>query len=148
MLALSRQGLPQMRLDDIEENRSARGGYILREASDKPQIVLMASGSEVAIADAAREALEADGIPTRLVSVPCMDILLAQGADYIAELHGEAKAVVAVEAGIEMGWSAVTGLNGAFVGMSSFGASAPIADLYEHFGITSDAIIAAAKAKL
>ena len=148
VLALSRQGLPQMRLDDIEENRSARGGYILREASAKPQIVLMASGSEVAIADAAREALEADGIPTRLVSVPCMDILLAQGANYIAELHGDAKAVVAVEAGIEMGWSAVTGLNGAFVGMNSFGASAPIADLYEHFGITSDAIIAAAKAKL
>ena len=70
----------------------------------------MARGSEVAIADAAREALEADGSPTRLISVPCMDILLAQGADYIAELHGDAKAVVAVEAGIEMGWSAVTGL--------------------------------------
>ena len=110
--------------------------------------MLMASGSEVAIADAAREALEAEGIPTRLVSVPCMDILLAQGEAYLAELRGNAAAVVAVEAGIEMGWSAVTGVNGTFIGMNSFGASAPIADLYEHFGITSAAIIAAAKAKL
>lgn len=148
VLALSRQGLPQMRLDDIAENRSARGGYILREASAVPQIVLMASGSEVAIAEDARTRLEADGIATRLVSVPCLDILLAQPASYLAELRGAAKCTIAVEAGIEMGWSKLLGANGQFVGMQSFGASAPIADLYQHFGITAEAIIAAAKSSL
>ena len=148
ILALSRQGLPQMRLDDIAENRSARGGYIMREASADAEIVLMASGSEVAIADAARSALEAEGIPTRLVSVPCMDILLSQDADYLDSLRGNAKSIVAVEAGIEMGWSKLIGANGRFVGMDSFGASAPIAELYEMFGITADAVCAAAKSGL
>ena len=137
VLALSRQGLPQMRIDDIAENRSARGGYILREASAAAKIVLMASGSEVAIAEAARVALEAEGIPTRLVSVPCMDILLMQDADYLDSLRGDATSIVAVEAGLEMGWSKLIGANGQFVGMNSFGASAPIAELYAHFGITA-----------
>ena len=148
ILALSRQGLPQMRLDDIAENRSARGGYILREASADAEIVLMASGSEVAIAEEARAILEAEGIPTRLVSIPCMDILLNQDADYLNSLRGNAKSIVAVEAGIEMGWSRIIGGNGIFVGMNSFGASAPIAELYEHFGITAKAVILAAKSNL
>ena len=148
VLALSRQGLPQMRIDDIAENRSARGGYILREASAAPQVVLMASGSEVAIAEDARAALEAEGIPTRLVSVPCMDILLAQGADYLDSLRADAASIVAVEAGLEMGWSKLLGPNGQFVGMDSFGASAPIAELYQHFGITAEAVVTAAKSGL
>ena len=148
VLALSRQGLPQMRIDDIAENRSARGGYILREASAAPQVVLMASGSEVAIAEDARAALEAEGIPTRLVSVPCMDILLAQGADYLDSLRADAASIVAVEAGLEMGWSKLLGANGQFVGMDSFGASAPIAELYQHFGITAEAVVTAAKSGL
>jgi transketolase len=148
VLALSRQGLPQMRVDDIAENKSARGGYILREASADAQVVLMASGSEVAIAEDARVALEAEGIPTRLVSVPCMDILLAQDADYISSLRGTAKSVVAVEAGLELGWSKLLGTHGQFIGMDSFGASAPIAELYEHFGITAEAVVSAAKSNL
>ncbi len=148
VLALSRQGLPQMRIDDIAENRSARGGYILREASAAPQVVLMASGSEVAIAEDARAALEAEGIPTRLVSVPCMDILLAQDADYLDSLRGDAASIVAVEAGLEMGWSKLLGANGQFIGMDSFGASAPIAELYQHFGITAEAVVTAAKSGL
>ena len=144
VLALSRQALEQLRLDDSPENRSARGGYILAEASADPQIVLMASGSELGIAADARSQLEADGHPTRLVSVPCMDVLLEEGADYLASLIGPAKRVVAVEAGIEMGWQAVTGPNGRFVGMTGFGASAPAGDLYRHFGITAEAVVKAA----
>ena len=132
----------------ILENRSARGGYILREASAAPQVVLMASGSEVAIAEDARAALEAEGIPTRLVSVPCMDILLAQDADYLDSLRGDAASIVAVEAGLEMGWSKLLGANGQFIGMDSFGASAPIAELYQHFGITAEAVVTAAKSGL
>ena len=148
VLALSRQGLPQMRVDDIAENKSARGGYVLQEASADAQVVLMASGSEIAIAEDARVALEEEGIPTRLVSVPCMDILLAQDADYISSLRGNAKSVVAVEAGLELGWSKLLGAHGQFIGMDSFGASAPIAELYKHFGITAEAVVSAAKSNL
>ena len=89
VLALSRQGLPQLRLgENIAENKSARGGYILAEASAAPQATLLASGSEVSLAAEAREALEQTGIPTRLVSVPCLDILLQQDRSYIDSLLG------------------------------------------------------------
>ncbi len=149
VLALSRQGLPQLRLgDDIMECKSARGGYILREASSDAEIVLMATGSEVMIADEARTQLEAQGRPTRLVSVPCLDLLLAQDAEYRQSLIGAAKSVVVVEAGIEMGWASVAGPDFSFIGMNSFGASAPAADLFQHFGITAQAVIDAALAEI
>ena len=149
VLALSRQGLPQLRLgDDVMECKSARGGYVLREASAEAEIVLMATGSEVMIADEARTQLEAQGHPTRLVSVPCLDLLLAQDADYRQSLIGAAKSVVVVEAGIEMGWASVAGSDYSFIGMNSFGASAPAADLFQHFGITTQAVIDAALAKV
>ena len=149
ILALSRQGLPQMRLgEDIAENKSVRGGYVLREASAAAEIVLMATGSEVMIAEEARQQLEASGHPTRLVSVPCMDILIHQDADYRASLLAGAKSIVVVEAGIEMGWAHVAGPDFSFVGMRSFGASAPADALFRHFGITAEAVTNAALAKL
>ena len=149
ILALSRQGLPQLRLgDEVAENKSAKGGYILTEASSQPKVTLLATGSEVAIADDARKALEADGIATRLVSVPCLDILMAQDDAYIDSLLGEGTVQIAIEAGIAQGWSDLIGRKGTFIGMTGFGASAPAGTLYEKFGITSDAICAAAKAKL
>ena len=149
ILALSRQGLPQLRLgDDVLENKSAKGGYILTDASSDPQVTLFATGSEVTIANDAREALEAEGIATRLVSVPCFDLLMAQDASYIESLIGGASVKIAVEAGIAQGWSDLIGTDGTFIGMTGFGASAPIDKLYEAFGITADAIITAAKAKL
>ena len=149
VLALSRQGLPQLRLgDDIMECKSARGGYVLREASSEAEIVLMATGSEVMIADEARTQLEAQGHSTRLVSVPCLDLLLAQDAEYRRDLIGGAKSVVVVEAGIEMGWASVAGPDFSFIGMNSFGASAPAAALFRHFGITAQAVVDAALAKI
>ena len=149
VLALSRQGLPQLRLGEaIAENKSARGGYILNEASATPQVTLLASGSEVSLADEARTALEAAGVATRLVSVPCLDLLLQQNDAYKTELLGPSQAVVVVEAGLEMGWAALTGSNAAFVGMTGFGASAPAPALYQHFGITAEAVVAAARAQL
>ena len=159
VLALSRQGLPQLRFNGDEksgehqdegsrENKSARGGYILKEGSCAPQVTLLATGSEVSLADEARTMLEADGITTRLVSVPCLDLLLAQDEGYKTELLGPSVAVVVVEAGIEMGWAALTHGRASFVGMTGFGASAPAAELYAYFEITEEAIVAAAKAKL
>ena len=154
ILALSRQGLPQLRLhndntsEDITENKSARGGYVLKEGSTDPQVTLLATGSEVSLADVARTSLEADGIATRLVSVPCLDILLAQDEDYKKGLIGPSAAIVVVEAGLEMGWAALTHGQASFVGMQGFGASAPADDLYAHFQITAEAVVAEAKTKL
>ena len=149
VLALSRQGLPQLRLgDDIAENKSERGGYILAEASAEPQATLLASGSEVSLAAEARENLEQAGFPTRLVSVPCLDLLLQQDRSYIDSLLGPSAATVVVEAGLEMGWAALTGGKGAFVGMTGFGASAPAPALYQHFGITAEAVVSAVHAQL
>ena len=92
--------------------------------------------------------LEAQGVPTKLVSVPCLDILMAQDEAYINGLLGENTVQIAVEAGIAQGWSSLIGRKGTFIGMTGFGASAPAGTLYEKFGITADAIVAAAKAKL
>ena len=149
VLALSRQGLAQLRLGDaVAENKSAKGGYELRAASSTAKVTLLATGSEVSIADEAREMLEAQGIPTKLVSVPCLDILMQQDEAYIESLLGENAVQIAVEAGIGQGWSDLIGRKGTFIGMTSFGASAPAGTLYEKFGITADSIVAAAKAKL
>ena len=145
VLALSRQGLEQLRHgDDVMPNMSARGGYVLQDASDEAEIVLLATGSEVGLAASAQSQLEASGHPTRLVSVPCLDTLLEQDKAYQDSLLGQNARIVVVEAGINMGWDRLTAGRGQFIGMSGFGASAPAADLYNHFGITTDAIIAAA----
>ena len=147
VLALSRQGLPQLRLgENVAPLNSAKGGYILTpESGGDAEITLIATGSEVAIAHDAQQQLEAMGKSTRLVSVPALDILLTQSQSYIDSLLGTDTKLVIIEAGIEMGWHQLTGGRGTFIGMSSFGASAPASDLYTHFGITADAIIDAAR---
>ena len=148
VLALSRQGLEQLRFGaDVMPMKSDKGAYVLHEASGDAEIVLMASGSEVQIAEEARKSLEGIGHPTRLVSVPCLDLVLQQSSKYRESLIADAQKVIVIEAGIEMGWSAIAGLDAHFIGMNSFGASAPITDLYAHFGITKEAVIAAATAK-
>ena len=143
VLALTRQNLPALRLRFVEENMCARGAYELSPASAKAQISLFATGSEVAIAIAAQADLEKKGIPTRVVSVPSFELFRAQPAAYRHAVIGAAPARVAVEAAIRMGWDEIIGTDGAFVGMTGFGASAPYKDLYKHFGITAEAVVAA-----
>jgi len=147
--SLTRQGLKQQRLTNTDENLCAKGGYILHEASGgTPKAVLIGTGSEVEIAAAAREELEAAGIPTRVVSMPCTELFDAQDADYKKAVLPDGVLTASIEAAATFGWQRYTGLNGINIGLDSFGASAPSPDLYEHFGITSDALIAAVKAKL
>ena len=144
VLALSRQGLAQLRTAYDSENRAAQGGYILQDCAGTPDITLMATGSEVSIAADAKAQLESAGHKVRLISVPSLELLKEQGADYLDNLRGGAKAVIAVEAGLEMGWSGILRTGDGFVGMNSFGASAPAGELYAHFGITAEAISAKA----
>ena len=147
-LALTRQGLPAVRTEYDEENMCAYGAYEIATASDDAQVTIFASGSEVEIALGAAEKLEANGHPTRVVSVPCMELFEQQSDDYKAALIGTAPIRVGVEAAIRMSWDRFIGSDGIFVGMDSFGASAPIKDLYNHFGITADAVAEAATQKL
>ena len=147
VLALSRQNLPAVRAAFEETNKCARGAYELAPAKGKAQVSLFASGSEVSLCLAAKNELEKQGIPTRVVSVPCLDLFLAQDESYRAGIVGDAPIKIAVEAAIRLGWDAVIG-TGTFIGMSGFGASAPYKDLYRHFGINMEAIVAAAFAAL
>lgn len=142
-LALSRQGLPTVR-DDASENMVAKGAYVLRDTSGARDVTLIATGSEVEIALNAADQLAEQGIKAAVVSAPCLELFNNQSADYRAETLGSAPRVV-VEAAIQQGWDAIIGENGAFVGMTGFGASAPAPALYEYFGITADATAQAAK---
>lgn len=148
VLALTRQGLPTVRTTHTSENLSAHGAYELRAASSEAKVSLFATGSEVEIALAAQATLEGEGIATRVVSVPSFELFNEQEEYYQAEVIGSATARVAIEAAVGMGWERFTGETGRFIGMTGFGASAPIGDLYKHFGITADAIVEAAKAQL
>ncbi len=149
ILALTRQNVPQLRGGFDERNRSAAGAYELIAADDDSAIVsLFASGSEVAIAAEAKKLLATRKISARVVSVPCFELFLAAPADKRAAVVGDAKVNVAVEAGIRQGWDAIIGSAGSFVGMTSFGASAPYQDLYQRFGLTAEKVAAAALARL
>jgi transketolase len=151
VMALTRQGLPTLRTDATAENKTAKGAYILKENCEgtQPDIILMASGSEVSIAAEAYEKLANEGKKVRLVSVPCLDLFEDQDDAYKMEVLGDvglpAKRI-AVEAGIRQSWDRYLRPGDEFVGMNSFGESAPAEILYEHFGITADAIIKLAKA--
>jgi len=147
-MALSRQKTPALRTEPAKENLCAHGAYELSPASAKAQVSLFATGTEVAIALNAQALLEAGGVPTRVVSAPCWSLFEAQSAAYQRRVIGSAPVRVAVEAGVRMGWDRFIGEDGAFVGMPGFGASAPAEQLYQHFGITAEAIVEAAKAKL
>ncbi len=148
VLALSRQKTPAVRTVAADENLSARGAYEIRAAKGEAKVTLFGTGTELALALAAAEALEAEGTPTRVVSVPCFELFFQQDAKYRASVIGRGTVRVAVEAAIQQGWERFIGEDGAFVGMSGFGASAPAEVLYEKFGITTAAVIAAVKARL
>jgi transketolase len=140
LIALTRQALPQLR-GEAGANRLVRGAYELVAAEGGPaQASLFASGSEVEIAVEARRMLAERGVRARVVSVPSLELFLAQPADYVRATVGEAPIRVAVEAAVRFGWDAVIGHDGGFVGMCGFGASAPHKDLYRHFGITPQAV--------
>jgi transketolase len=147
LMALSRQGLPTLRSRDgkvCPENLSACGAYVLSGMNEKRDVTLLATGSEVSLAMEAAEKLKADGIHAAVVSMPCWELFEEQSADYRASVLGTAPRI-AIEAAIQMGWDRYIGDKGVFIGMKGFGASAPAEKLYEHFGITVAATVAAAK---
>ena len=146
-LVLSRQNLPQL---DGSSQEALKGGYILEDSTkDTPDAIIIATGSEVSLAVEAKKELAAENIDVRVVSMPCMDLFEDQPDEYKdAVLPKNVTARVGVEALSEFGWGRYIGINGAFVGMKSFGASAPGGQLFEHFGITKDAVVAAVKKTL
>lgn len=146
-LALTRQNLAPARTTYSQENLCAKGAYELI-AADDAKVSIFASGSEVEIAVKAAADLKAKGIAARVVSVPCFELFEDQPDDYKAAVMGTAPVKIAAEAAVRQGWDRFIGSDGAFVGMHSFGASGPAKDLFKHFGITSDAIVAAAEKKL
>jgi transketolase len=148
IMALSRQKTAAVRTD-AGENRSARGAYELLPAEGgEAQATIFATGTEVALAVQARDALIAEGVSARVVSVPCFELFEAQDAAYQAEVIGTAPVRVAVEAAVRQGWDRFIGPEGAFVGMASFGASAPYERLYQAFGITAEAVAAAVRERV
>ena len=139
ILALTRQGLPTLG-ENRAENMTRKGAYILKDCNGDPEVTLFASGSEVKLAIEAAEQLTNKNI--RVVSVPCMDLFLEQDGEYFQSLVCNSSLKIAIEAGIRQGWDAIIGAHNPFIGMRSFGASAPAPELFEHFGITTQAIIA------
>ncbi len=146
-MALTRQGLTPARKEHTEENLSAKGAYVLSDCKGTAQATILATGSEVEIALAAQELLAADGVATRVVSCPCLELFEQQHGNYKKSVLGTAPRV-AVEAGVRFGWDRWIGEDGGFVGMSSFGASAPYDQLYKHFGITPQAVVSEVKKRL
>jgi transketolase len=140
LLALTRQALPQLRRDAGDGNRCARGAYEIAPAEGEAKATIFASGSEVEVALGAQKLLSARGMTARVVSVPSLDLLLAQPEPIRRRIVGDAPVKVAVEAAVRFGWDALIGPDGIFVGMKGFGASAPYKDLYRHFGITAEAV--------
>jgi len=148
VLALTRQKLPAVRTAPSTENLAARGGYVLAPADGAAAVTLLATGSEVAIALAARDLLAKDGIGASVVSMPCWELFDAQDAAYRDSVLGVGTVRIAVEAGVSLGWDRYIGEAGGFVGMSGFGASAPAGALYVFFDITAEAVADAARKRL
>lgn len=147
VLVLTRQNLPQARLNDSQENLSAKGGYVVSESEGAAQATLLATGSEVSVALAAQKLLKKKGIAAKVVSMVCWELFDAQPERYRKEVLGEG-VKVAVEAALSFGWERYLGEKGAFVGMKGFGASAPAPELYKHFGITAEAVASAVQERL
>jgi transketolase len=145
-LVLTRQGVPHQPRSEKQIADIARGGYVLKDADGDPDILLIATGSEVALAVGAAEALAADGVAARVVSMPSVDAFDAQDADYRESvLPPGLTARLAVEAGVTEGWWRFVGPQGRVIGVDRFGESAPAGELFEHFGFTIDNVVAAAK---
>ena len=141
--ALTRQGLPPLRTS-ADKNMCARGGYVLKAGECSDDIVLMASGSEVHLAVNAAESLNSSGLSARVVSIPCLDLFLEQDPEYINSVIGDGIPRIAIEAGVRQGWDRLLNKQAGFIGMDSFGASGPAPQLFEHFGITEEAVVALA----
>jgi transketolase len=148
VLALSRQNLTPVRTVANGVNLCGQGAYELVAAKGEAKVSLYASGSEVEIAVAAQKELAGRGIATRVVSVPSLDLLLAQPAERRSAIIGAAPVKIAIEAAVRFGWDAIIGPDGEFIGMHSFGASAPAKDLFKHFGITAEAAVNAVLKRL
>jgi transketolase len=148
VLALTRQNLPQLSQNFLNTNRCAAGAYEIAAAEGKAQVSIFATGSEVSIAVEAKKLLAAKGVAARVVSVPCFELLLETKDGERRAVIGDAAVKIGVEAAIRQGWDAIIGSDGVFVGMNSFGASAPYKDLYKHFGVTPEAVADAALRKL
>ncbi|MEO0401404.1 MAG: transketolase [Pseudomonadota bacterium] len=154
VLSLTRQGLPTVRTEHKLKNMTAQGAYVLADAEGKRQVILIATGSEVSIALAARDLLQAEGIGTRVVSMPCMELFAEQDETYRRRVLPAGAVRIGIEAAVRQGWDQwLTGERGRhnkadFVGMDDFGASAPAGTLFEKFGITAEAAVEKAKALL
>jgi transketolase len=144
LLALSRQNLKPVRTETVGGNLCARGAYRLKAAAAERKVILLATGSEVEIALATAERLEAEGIGADVVSMPSTTVFDAQPAEYrediLPDVSNRQILRVSIEAGTTLGWERYTGLHGLRVGLDGFGASAPAQDLYAHFGLTPEAI--------
>ena len=143
ILALSRQNVPTLRAGDMAANRSAKGAYVLRDASGKRDLTIIATGSEVQIAMDAAVTLAAEGVKAAVVSMPASDIFDRQTTAYRKDVLGTAPRI-GIEAGCNFGWERWLGADGIFIGMPSFGASGPYEKLYDHFGITAAKAVEAA----
>jgi transketolase len=149
VMALSRQKTPAVRLERAGSFLSERGAYeLLAAEGGAAKVALFASGTEVAIAVEARRRLQAEGVPTRVISVPCFELFERQAESYKAWVIGRGTVRVAIEAAVRQGWDRFIGEDGGFVGMTGFGASAPAEALYREFGITAEAVVEQAKARL
>lgn len=148
ILALTRQNLPQLRNRFDAENICARGAYEIAGPDGKADVSIFATGSEVAIAVDGAKVLAERGIAARVVSVPCFELFLEQSEEYRRAIVGGVRINIGVEAAVRQGWDAIIGSDGLFIGMNSFGASAPYKELYKKFGITAEAVAGAALSKL
>ncbi|HLU61547.1 MAG TPA: transketolase [Gammaproteobacteria bacterium] len=146
ILALTRQNLPHQQRDDAQVKNIARGGYVLRDADGAPDVILIATGSEVGLAMEAADRLAADGVNARVVSMPNVNVFAAQDRKYIdSVLPREVTARVVIEAGVSDAWHRWAGPNGRFVCMDRFGVSAPAEIAFQYFGFTVDNVVKAAR---
>jgi transketolase len=148
VIALTRQGVPALRTEDAAENLSARGAYVLSPAKGRRAATLLATGSEVQVALAAQTLLAAEGVSAAVVSMPSWDRFEAQPVSYRDAVLAPGTPKIAIEAASPFGWERYIGPEGAFIGMTGFGASAPADALFKHFHITAEAVVAAVKARL
>jgi transketolase len=144
LLALTRQNLATLRSAATDKNLCAHGAYEIAPATDA-KVTLLATGSEVEMAFAARDILAREGIAARIVSMPCWELFEQQDATYRDAILGRGTVRVGIEAAVRLGWDRYIGETGAFIGMHSYGASAPYKDVYKHFGITAEAAADAAR---
>ncbi len=148
VLALTRQNLPQLRNRLDADNICAAGAYEIAAPDGRAEVSIFATGSEVSIAVEGAKLLAQRGVAARVVSVPCFELFMQQPDAVRSAIIGDARVKIGVEAAVRQGWDAIIGSDGAFVGMTSFGASAPYKDLYKHFGVTPQAVAEAALMKM